>query len=497
MAFVDTYATRHLPRVVGAPPLPKLTGEEILPIAVAIRKQRDLAAYWNSITTLQLQQFIGTEVSDTPPHATVPGQMWWDEETKQLYVWTGTAWVPASCCKLKDDDDRGNVAMTEGPPCDVRPGALWWAGGELYVLTDDGWVAVSCCGGPVAFGCVPPQPAIAGSLWWNGQLYVYTGCEWVMVNKLTVGDIVAAGGAPIDSPSFLNHIRIMPMLVSELPDSNTVDVGTRATVSDATFATGVVGAFGGTGIDGGGSASIPVVVAIDPTLTSSPRWMSDLGRAAGPGNAIQYNNSSGGRRFEGSSLLTVAPGPPLGINIGSTSQGALTSSPYIRLYERLEARMLTIGPSDRVLSTTNVDMMILSGTAGARIGPNVTCFMSGTPVGWARSGLGGNNINSGDQTFVALQRVEPGGDNTSAVIEINAGSGPGRPGSGSQAFLRLNAGLSSVLPTPSPAYLGVRGTITNSDVTNFGDVVVPSGSAGPPHTNVMPVWCDGVNWRIG
>jgi hypothetical protein len=44
---------------------------------------------------------------------------------------------------------------------------------------------------------------------------------------------------------------------------------------------------------------------------------------------------------------------------------------------------------------------------------------------------------------------------------------------------------------PTPGRAGSRAFVVNATVTTFGSVVVGGGS------NYVPVYCDGVNWRIG
>jgi hypothetical protein len=47
------------------------------------------------------------------------------------------------------------------------------------------------------------------------------------------------------------------------------------------------------------------------------------------------------------------------------------------------------------------------------------------------------------------------------------------------------------LPTPEDAGIGFRAFVTDSSVTTFGSVVVAGG------TNNVPIYFDGVDWRVG
>jgi hypothetical protein len=80
---------------------------------------------------------------------------------------------------------RGETQVDPFPPRHPVPGQLWWntKDGQLYIYTGWQWVAASCCDctqTPVS--ATPPPKPVAGTLWWNssdGQLYIFTGTQWV------------------------------------------------------------------------------------------------------------------------------------------------------------------------------------------------------------------------------------------------------------------------------------------------------------------------------
>lgn len=62
-----------------------------------------------------------------------------------------------------------------------------------------------------------------------------------------------------------------------------------------------------------------------------------------------------------------------------------------------------------------------------------------------------------------------------------------------QSGLPISAGVSTVagLPTVATAGQGARRMVTDANATTFASIVASGG------TNIVPVYCDGVNWRIG
>ncbi len=95
---------------------------------------------------------------------------------------------------------------------------------------------------------------------------------------------------------------------------------------------------------------------------------------------------------------------------------------------------------------------------------------------WSNSAT---DLNTGD---TAILRI------AAALIEINNNTTAG------VAYLRLNGVAVASLPAASATYKGARGTVTDSNATLTAGIgaVVANGGA-----NVVPVFCDGTNWRIG
>lgn len=63
-----------------------------------------------------------TVVGSNPPSCPMLGQLWWDTNDGQLYVWIGTAWVAASCCP---GGGSGSIALPgPTPPGPVMPPPL-------------------------------------------------------------------------------------------------------------------------------------------------------------------------------------------------------------------------------------------------------------------------------------------------------------------------------------------------------------------------------------
>jgi hypothetical protein len=108
--------------------------------------------------------------------------------------------------------------------------------------------------------------------------------------------------------------------------------------------------------------------------------------------------------------------------------------------------------------------------------------------------------NYGAALPAAGQLLWSSGTDPSATVDTGAGrvaAGLSEHNNGAAngvGYVRLNGVAVASLPTPSATYQGARGTVNNSNATltaGIGAIVAGGG------TNVVPVFCDGTNWRIG
>ena len=96
------------------------------------------------------------------------------------------------------------------------------------------------------------------------------------------------------------------------------------------------------------------------------------------------------------------------------------------------------------------------------------------------------NGNLGGTIDTALHRV------AAAVVEVDTGT----PAGG--AYLRLNGVAVGSLPVASATYRGCHGTVTNSTAAlTAGIGAVVASATSTASGDVVPVFCDGINWRIG
>jgi hypothetical protein len=231
------------------------------------------------------------------------------------------------------------------------------------------------------------------------------------------------------------------------------------------------------------------------------------GTPGGAANSIQYNNAGafGGFGFADGSANTAiantsATTTAQAFTVYNTWSGGTLPTPTN--YERAtidwttSVNQLTIGTQK--LGTGNTRIINFVSSAVEVGGTSPYAFNTGGGGVWAfavgeshvsiprDSNLGWRNASSAAPDYTAgdvgMARV------TTNLLEINNNTAAG------VAFVRLNGVVVASLPACSATYQGARGTVTNATQTftaGIGAIVAGGGA------NIVPVFCDGTNWRIG
>jgi hypothetical protein len=246
------------------------------------------------------------------------------------------------------------------------------------------------------------------------------------------------------------------------------------------------------------------------------------GTPGGTSGQIQYNNASafGGFGFTDASANTAIVNGTTAQNfhVYNTESGGTLPTPtnYERAAITWSSNLLVFGTqqggtgSTRDIQISSPNNNIYIGNATAANGNSIngsmwfwnTTMGAGTGSSLLITGTGTNVIrmasginfgwSSGDPstlgTDTAFNRV------ATNLVEVNNGTAAG------VAQLRLNgqtiASLpGGIAPACNATYLGARATVNNSSQTlSAGIGAIISTTTG---TNIVPVFCDGTNWRIG
>ena len=142
------------------------------------------------------------------------------------------------------------------------------------------------------------------------------------------------------------------------------------------------------------------------------------------------------------------------------------------------------GTPDWVIQTysSGIQITCASSTHGLIISAAIGGIQTGstTPLGWSSGSAGGANSD------VAIVRAAAG------VLEVNNATASGA------GYIRLNGVGVGSLPAASATYRGCHGTVTNSTAAlTAGIGAVVASATSTASGDIVPVFCDGTNWRIG
>jgi len=171
--------------------------------------------------------FAEAATSDTPPINPNSGDLWWDSDNGNLYVYyddgTSQQWVSAS---------DGQATISDTAPTGYN-GQLWWNSteGKLYVYYNDGtsaqWVAA---GGPQVTVQATAPTGYQGQMWLDstdGSMYVYYtdpgggSSSWIGAVSRSGGilQVVSATKTDLFSTTSTSNVDIPGLSVSITPSS--------------------------------------------------------------------------------------------------------------------------------------------------------------------------------------------------------------------------------------------------------------------------------------
>ena len=218
----------------------------------------------------------GATISETAPASPVAGQVWFESDTGQTFVYYDSHWIEIGA--------SGTAAyVSDNAPSNPIAGQLWYDSSiaSTYVYYDSQWIEIGASGMSAIVGDTAPASPITGQLWYNssdGGTYVYYNSLWVEI-----------GAAPFNT--LLNLVDAKGDLLAGTANDTIakVTVGANGTFLKANSSTA-------TGLEW---ASIPTINALDDvgdvTITS-----------ASSGQVLQWNGSAWINATVSSDVMTDA-----------------------------------------------------------------------------------------------------------------------------------------------------------------------------------------------
>ena len=288
-----------------------------------------------SISTVTVQV---VSISTAAPAGSKHGDLWWDSDEGELNVYyndgNSSQWVLANSGISSGPQGGGgsgtgaNVTISSSPPSNPNDGDLWWDEdiGELFIYYDDAsgipsaqWVEASSGSNTVNISDSAPPSPNNGDLWWEsdtGTLKIYyqdaDGAQWVDSNSGILQNMVNYW-----QPNFLGIHTAGNVGIGTTLATDKLFVGGNVNITGVVTAASFYG-------DGSNLTGVGGTVAISTTAPSAPDvgdlwWDSDTGKLA-----IYYQdiNSSQWVTASGNS----GPTGPAGAQGASGAQGATGST---------------------------------------------------------------------------------------------------------------------------------------------------------------------------
>ena len=129
----------------------------------------------------------GATISETAPASPVAGQVWFESDTAQTYVYYDSQWIEIGA-------SPGVASVSESAPSSPAIGQLWFDSnaGATNIYYDSQWIEVGGGGTVVTVSDTAPASPALGQVWFNssdGGTYVYYDSVWTEIGAVAPGTL--------------------------------------------------------------------------------------------------------------------------------------------------------------------------------------------------------------------------------------------------------------------------------------------------------------------
>ena len=129
----------------------------------------------------------GATISETAPASPVAGQVWFESDTAQVYVYYDSQWIEIGAAP-------GLASVSESAPSSPAIGQFWFdsVSGATNIYYDSQWIEVGGGGTVVTVSDTAPASPALGQVWFNssdGGTYVYYNSVWAEIGAVPPGTL--------------------------------------------------------------------------------------------------------------------------------------------------------------------------------------------------------------------------------------------------------------------------------------------------------------------
>jgi len=138
----------------------------------------------------------GATISETAPTSPTAGQVWFESDTGQTFVYYDSHWIEIGA--------SGTAAyVADSAPGNPITGQIWYNSSEAstYVYYDSQWIEIGASGMSAIISDTAPTNPITGQIWYNssdGGTYVYYNSIWVEIGAAPFNTLLSSINAKGD-----------------------------------------------------------------------------------------------------------------------------------------------------------------------------------------------------------------------------------------------------------------------------------------------------------
>ena len=129
----------------------------------------------------------GAIISETAPASPTAGQVWFESDTAQTYVYYDSQWIEIGA-------SPGIASVSESAPGSPTVGQLWFdsSAGATNIYYDSQWIEIGGGGATITVSDTAPTSPAVGQVWFNssdGGTYVYYDSNWAEIGAVPPGTL--------------------------------------------------------------------------------------------------------------------------------------------------------------------------------------------------------------------------------------------------------------------------------------------------------------------
>ncbi len=136
----------------------------------------------------------GATISTAPPAAPTEGELWFNSDTAQTYIYYDSSWI-----EISGSSSGARMLVSSGSPSSPIEGIMWFDAdtAQTFVYYDSQWIEIGASAmAAIVAGSAPSSP-LSGQIWFNsasGGTYVYYGSAsaWIEIGAAPYDNLISS-----------------------------------------------------------------------------------------------------------------------------------------------------------------------------------------------------------------------------------------------------------------------------------------------------------------